>query len=343
MPTSWTRKSSEERKRLAAELVYNLLPRDGSEIQWSALKKEVRKKNVSTATLSTHLKEYTMRGSVKRRVDASLYPPRVYYSRIPMPETALGVGESTYLAEATDFHFQEKLDKIHSLGIDLDKYVLAVTREKLIHIMAIAAICLYGYLGRLASFRDQLLDPRFLKEEKKLLQGQGVHPEVIAEFLTSQGIDLEKMAKSIRNEWGIVVSDKVDSFLSSHGVDRARIDAFMRREELDDEKKIQLATNYYKESIFVDTYVNSIRQEIIELVDFHHLIDPRNGKPLLYDSRVGQNFLTTLKHGSADIAREDFLFLEDLEKRLGWSHSAQPGGRHYPWEEKQTKKKRKGS
>jgi hypothetical protein len=42
---------------------------------------------------------------------------------------------------------------------------------------------------------------------------------------------------------------------------------------------------------------------------------------------------------SREIGYEDFRFLWNLEKKLGWT-PAGAGGSNYPWEKKQTKKRK---
>jgi hypothetical protein len=98
-----------------------------------------------------------------------------------------------------------------------------------------------------------------------------------------------------------------------------------------------LAVSCYAKMI--DHYIDSIRRDLIELADFYRLSDPRNGEPFLYHSRVAQNFKTTMVAVN-EITHEDFRFLENLEKKLGWTPSAEPGASNYPWEKKRGKKRK---
>ena len=115
----------EERKRLAAELIFRFLPVDGSEVQWSGLKEQAKRENVSTATLAGHLKDFVKKGLAERRVDSSAYPPRVYYCRkasLPSPSESK--------------RSSEELAKVRELGFDVDKYVSAKTRLELTMLVA---------------------------------------------------------------------------------------------------------------------------------------------------------------------------------------------------------------
>ena len=82
MPKEWLRYPTRERKREAAAQIHRLLREDGSEISWSNLEERAASLNISTATLSSHLKRLCRQGLVRRRVDASVYPPRTYYSLV---------------------------------------------------------------------------------------------------------------------------------------------------------------------------------------------------------------------------------------------------------------------
>lgn len=75
--------SPESRERVAQREIYDLLPKDGSEIQWSKLKQAAEKRGISSATLSKHLKSGVKIGVIRRRVDESTYPPKVYYRHNP--------------------------------------------------------------------------------------------------------------------------------------------------------------------------------------------------------------------------------------------------------------------
>ena len=81
MPQSWNRKNTEERKRMASEVVFSLLPSDGSKIQWKELAKATGKQRMTKMTLSAHLKDFIRLGMIERSVDSSMHPPKVYYSK----------------------------------------------------------------------------------------------------------------------------------------------------------------------------------------------------------------------------------------------------------------------
>jgi DNA-binding transcriptional ArsR family regulator len=74
--------NSEKRKREAGEAVYGMIPDVGSEIQMKELKKGAAKINMSSATLSAHLKDLLYSGLIARRVDSTTYPLRTFYSRL---------------------------------------------------------------------------------------------------------------------------------------------------------------------------------------------------------------------------------------------------------------------
>ena len=84
MPKKWLTKSPKKRKQLAAAAVLDLLPTEGSEAGWSQLKEKAQRGGMSSATLRAHLKNFVRHGLVKRRMDPSTYPPRVYY-RLNIP------------------------------------------------------------------------------------------------------------------------------------------------------------------------------------------------------------------------------------------------------------------
>jgi len=81
MPRSWLGRGSRERRQLASAAVLGLLPPDESELGWSELKERAEKEGLSSATLRAHLRKFLSLGLVRRRMDPSTYPPRVYYSR----------------------------------------------------------------------------------------------------------------------------------------------------------------------------------------------------------------------------------------------------------------------
>lgn len=67
------------RERFAKRVIYDMLPIDGSEIQWSELEKRSEEVGISKSTLSKHLKKAQRLDLIKRRVDENSYPPKVYY------------------------------------------------------------------------------------------------------------------------------------------------------------------------------------------------------------------------------------------------------------------------
>lgn len=58
----------------------SLVPKD-REVPWTLLAKRAEGQGISKATLSKHLKRFVALNIVSRRVDASTYPPTVYYKR----------------------------------------------------------------------------------------------------------------------------------------------------------------------------------------------------------------------------------------------------------------------
>lgn len=78
----YTGKSPKQRKRDATQLVYGLLPADGSPARFSELRRKAREQGLSTATLSRRLREHVEKGRVAREVDDSTRPPAVRYRRV---------------------------------------------------------------------------------------------------------------------------------------------------------------------------------------------------------------------------------------------------------------------
>jgi hypothetical protein len=76
--------NSEQRKRNSRVMVYGMVPDDGSEIRMKELKKKAEEINMSSTTLSFHLKELIRSSRVARRVDDTKFPPRTYYRKLPL-------------------------------------------------------------------------------------------------------------------------------------------------------------------------------------------------------------------------------------------------------------------
>ncbi|MBS7647954.1 winged helix-turn-helix transcriptional regulator [Candidatus Bathyarchaeota archaeon] len=72
--------SPKERMEISARKILKLLEEE--EKPFSTLARTAEKQGISRATLTKHLKRLMALGLVSRRVDASTYPPTVYYRRI---------------------------------------------------------------------------------------------------------------------------------------------------------------------------------------------------------------------------------------------------------------------
>jgi DNA-binding transcriptional ArsR family regulator len=75
----------ERRKELVTRKILDLIPQSG-ETSWSALLEKAMALGIGRATLSRHLKRLVKLNILERRVDASTYPPRVYYKRRSLDE-----------------------------------------------------------------------------------------------------------------------------------------------------------------------------------------------------------------------------------------------------------------
>jgi len=103
-------RSSQQRKREAEQYVFNLLPNDQSKVQWSRLKEQAQRDGVSSATVSSHLKELRRSGFVTRTVDGSSYPTRVYYSKTTSVLRPKGDPE-------------KEIARLHRSGSNLERYI----------------------------------------------------------------------------------------------------------------------------------------------------------------------------------------------------------------------------
>jgi len=71
--------SVSDRKTRVEEMVKGMLQPAHYEKAWSELEAEANEENMSPSTVSRCLKKFVRMGLVSRRVDSSVYPPRVYY------------------------------------------------------------------------------------------------------------------------------------------------------------------------------------------------------------------------------------------------------------------------
>ena len=63
-------------KHNTEKIIFSVLAEAKNKLRW---KKLLKKTGISSRTLASHLKELESRGKIKRIVDASVYPPAVYY------------------------------------------------------------------------------------------------------------------------------------------------------------------------------------------------------------------------------------------------------------------------
>jgi DNA-binding transcriptional ArsR family regulator len=91
-------RSPDLRKEVMADKILELIPKD-REASWSVLAEKARALGIGKATLSRHLKRFVRLNILERRVDASTYPPKVYYRR-PDPNASTGPHLRVYIPYA---------------------------------------------------------------------------------------------------------------------------------------------------------------------------------------------------------------------------------------------------
>jgi len=139
MPREWLRYSTRARRREAAAKIRELLPEDGSESGWGDLEKRAVSAGISSATLSFHLKRLGRLGLVRRRVDASTYPPRTYYS--------LAVKRSQPPPELTSLQNQQRwLESSVKVGTATEDFYM-ILRGYIFRVVSSAADILFEALG----------------------------------------------------------------------------------------------------------------------------------------------------------------------------------------------------
>jgi len=105
-----------ERRRYAEMDVLRLLPKNSSELRWSALAEKAKAMHMAKPTLSAHLKRFVRLGWVSRRVDNSTYPPGVFYKMV-VSTSELSEQQKEELHKLRD-------DFLESLGNFIDSLIL---------------------------------------------------------------------------------------------------------------------------------------------------------------------------------------------------------------------------
>jgi len=138
-------KSPRSREQLAKDIVFNLLPMDGSQVQWSELRMRAEKKRISPPTLIKHLKWFVHLRMANRRVDNATYPPSVYYSRRDPLLFPMKFAEHVRLCAELDF-VGDLTDKAKAGPETLKIYNEAIN-VNLLFMKAALPVILYASLG----------------------------------------------------------------------------------------------------------------------------------------------------------------------------------------------------